>query len=79
MKDLNEQQCLDCIARHPDKIVGVKIRLVAQIANDGKHEEEAYRYAVSVCLHCYIVYFPPEMAFCLDDGKQLTAMYRFTL
>lgn len=50
VKDLNEQQCLDCIAKHPDKIVGVKIRLVAQIANNGKHEEEAYRYVVLACI-----------------------------
>ena len=44
MEDVNEQQCLDCIARHPDEIVGVKVRLTAQIANKGKHEQEAYRY-----------------------------------
>ena len=43
LEDLNVQQCLDCIARHPDVIVGVKIRLVAQLANNGKHELEAYR------------------------------------
>ena len=79
MKYLNEHQCLDCIARHPDKIVGVKVRLVAQIANNGKHEEEAYRYAVSVSLDYYIVCFPPEMAFCLDDAKQLTAMAQIHL
>lgn len=47
MEDLNEQQCLDCIAKHPDEIVGVKIRLAAQLANKGKHELEAYRYLMS--------------------------------
>ena len=45
MDDVNEQQCLDCIAKHSgdNHIVGVKIRLGAQIANKGKHEQEAYR------------------------------------
>lgn len=45
MDDVNEQQCLDCIAKHSgdNHIVGVKIRLGAQIANQGKHEQEAYR------------------------------------
>ena len=56
MEDLNEQQCLDCIAKHPDKIIGVKIRLVAQLANNGKHEDEAYRY--TVCLQAETIRRP---------------------
>lgn len=44
LDDVNEQQCLDCIAKHLDRIVGVKIRLTAQIANGGKNENEAFRY-----------------------------------
>ena len=43
MEDINEEQCLECISRHQDDIIGVKIRLGAQIANKGKHEQEAYR------------------------------------
>ena len=43
MEDINEEQCLDSISKHPHDIVGVKIRLGAQIANKGKHEQEAYR------------------------------------
>lgn len=70
VNDLNEQRCLDCIARHLDKIVGVKIRLVSQIANNGKHEEEAYRYTVCFSFACV---FPPCDAF---DGL---IWHRFTL
>ena len=44
MNDADEQQCLDCIAKHLDRIVGVKVRLTAQIANRGKNEHEAFRY-----------------------------------
>ena len=44
LNDVDEQQCLDCIAMHLDRIVGVKVRLTAQIANGGKHEAEAFRY-----------------------------------
>lgn len=44
MEDINEQMCVDCIAKYPHDIVGVKIRLGAQISNNGKHEHEAYRY-----------------------------------
>lgn len=46
MEDVNERECLDCIAKHPDEIVGVKIRICAQLADNGKNEEEAYRYGV---------------------------------
>ena len=44
LEDVNEQECIDCALKHPDKIIGIKIRLVANISNEGKHEEEAYRY-----------------------------------
>ena len=46
LNDVDEQQCLDCIVKHLDKIVGVKVRLTAQIANSGKHEHEAFRYYI---------------------------------
>ena len=48
IEDVNEQQCLECTARHPDEIVGMKVRLTAQIANKGKHEHEAYRYCMRI-------------------------------
>ena len=48
LDDVNEQQCLDCIRKHLEKIVGVKIRLTAQIANGGKNENEAFRYCCSI-------------------------------
>lgn len=48
---MDEQQCLDCIAKHLDKIVGVKIRLTAQVANSGKHEHEAFRYYILIIIN----------------------------
>lgn len=43
--DVDKQQCLECIRKHPDKIVGVKIRVTAQLANNNREQEhEAYRY-----------------------------------
>lgn len=41
---MNEKECLDCIAKHSNEIVGIKIRLVAQISNNGKNEIEAFKY-----------------------------------
>ena len=43
LDDVNIDQCLECIRNHPDVIVGIKLRLSAQLANGGKHEEEALR------------------------------------
>jgi predicted amidohydrolase len=42
--DVNEKECLDCISKYPDEIIGIKIRLATVIANDGKNEKEAFRY-----------------------------------
>ena len=42
--DVNEDDCLECARANPDMIVGMKIRLSANIANQGKHEAEALRY-----------------------------------
>ena len=35
--------CTKCIQDNLDLIVGVKVRLTADVCNDGKYEEEAYR------------------------------------
>lgn len=48
LSDVNEEECLQCIQSYPDDIVGVKIRLTAQIANEGKHEKESYRYNILI-------------------------------
>ena len=44
LEDVDQRQCLDCVAKHLDQIVGIKIRLAAQISNDGENEHEAYRW-----------------------------------
>ena len=46
MNQLNVKQCVNCINKNRDMIVGVKIRLSKDVANDGIYEEEAYRYAI---------------------------------
>jgi dihydroorotase len=46
--DVNEKECLDCISKYPDEIIGIKIRLATVIANDGKNEKEAFRRALSI-------------------------------
>ena len=56
LDNVNEQQCLDCIAKHLDKIVGVKIRLTAQIADSGKNEHEAFRYIIDYNIFLCIIY-----------------------
>ena len=56
LDNVNEQQCLDCIAKHLDKIVGVKIRLTAQIADSGKNEHEAFRYIIDYNIFLSIIY-----------------------
>lgn len=43
LDDVDMDQCLGCIKKNPDVIVGVKVRLSSQLANGGKHEEEALR------------------------------------
>jgi len=43
LSDVDEKLCLQCIEANRDMVVGVKLRLTSDIANDGKHEMEAYR------------------------------------
>ena len=43
LSNVDTDQCLECIRNHSDVIVGIKVRLSAQLANGGKHEEEALR------------------------------------
>ena len=45
LSDVDEKLCLQCIEANRDLVVGVKLRLTSDIANDGKHEVEAYRYS----------------------------------
>ena len=44
LDDIDEALCLRCIESHKNRVVGIKLRLNRDIANDGKHESEAYRY-----------------------------------
>ena len=44
LSDVDEELCLQCIEANRDMVVGVKLRLTSDIANNGKHEMEAYRY-----------------------------------
>ena len=41
--DVNTDRCLECISSNKETVVGIKIRLTAKIANDGKNEREAFR------------------------------------
>ena len=40
---LDETACQKCIETNRDVIVGVKVRLTADVCGQGKTEEEAYR------------------------------------
>ena len=44
--DVNVSECLDCIDNNRDKIVGVKVRLSAQLANNGVNEVEGCKYVL---------------------------------
>ena len=41
---MDENLCLQCIEANRDMVIGVKLRLSTGIANNGKHEMEAYRW-----------------------------------
>ena len=43
LSDVDEELCLQCIEANRDMVVGVKLRLTSDIANNGKHEVEAFR------------------------------------
>lgn len=47
LEDVDEEECLQCIRSNTDIIVGTKLRLSAQIANNGLHEEEALRFVTT--------------------------------
>jgi dihydroorotase len=42
----NVRGCIDCVEQNRDVLVGVKIRLSASIADEGRNEAEAYRRAL---------------------------------
>ena len=43
LNQVNVDQCVQCITANRDLAVGVKIRLSADVQNDGANEQEAYR------------------------------------
>ncbi|MBM3803060.1 MAG: amidohydrolase family protein [Acidimicrobiia bacterium] len=43
LKLADVEGCIECVEANRDRIVGVKIRLSDSIADDGRHEAEAYR------------------------------------
>ena len=47
LNQLDVNSCLKTIDKHKN-IIGVKVRLTADVANDGKNEEEAFRFVVHV-------------------------------
>lgn len=47
-------KCLQCINTHRDHIVGVKVRLSAQLANNGENEAEGCRLVESCDCHVMI-------------------------
>jgi len=46
LKLANVRGCVDCVEENRDALVGVKIRLSASIADEGRNEAEAYRRAL---------------------------------
>jgi len=46
LKLVNVRGCVDCVEENRDALVGVKIRLSASIADQGRNEAEAYRRAL---------------------------------
>ena len=43
LNQVDVKSCVDCVEKNRDLIVGIKIRLSADIARNGEYEEEAYR------------------------------------
>ncbi|XP_013396505.1 uncharacterized protein LOC106163459 isoform X2 [Lingula anatina] len=48
IQHLDVQGCLDTVEQNRDLIVGIKIRLTANVADQGRNEHEAYRRALEV-------------------------------
>ncbi len=46
LKLVSVQGCIDCVEQNRDALAGVKIRLSASIADEGRNEAEAYRRAL---------------------------------
>lgn len=43
LNQLNVEQCVETITNNPDLVVGVKVRITASVADDGRNEQESYR------------------------------------
>ena len=42
---MNVAQAVECVEKNRDMIVGIKVRLTADAANDGRNEAEGLRYS----------------------------------
>lgn len=49
LNQVDVEKCVECIAANRDMAVGVKIRLSADVQNDGANEQEAYRFVNDAC------------------------------
>lgn len=47
MNVVSVDECLKCVVKNRDLIVGIKVRLSDSIADDGKNEHEAYRQVLN--------------------------------
>lgn len=43
LNQLDVEQCVEAIKNNPDLVVGVKVRITASVADDGRNEQESYR------------------------------------
>lgn len=46
LNQVDVDQCVSCVQENRDMVVGVKVRLAADITDNGRNEEEAYRRAL---------------------------------
>ncbi|PVD37034.1 hypothetical protein C0Q70_04027 [Pomacea canaliculata] len=46
LNQLDVEQCVEAIKNNPDLVVGVKVRITASVADDGRNEQESYRRAL---------------------------------
>lgn len=51
------EECVQCVRDNPVTIVGTKLRLSAQLAQEGQNELEALRYSRNTVLHCLKQFF----------------------
>ncbi|KAK6176221.1 hypothetical protein SNE40_014545 [Patella caerulea] len=54
LNQVDVNACTTTIAANQDAIVGVKVRLSADVADNGKHEEEVYRRALTAARKCNV-------------------------